>query len=203
MPVRIIGYEGASYRTQLKQKHIAPVLTLVLYFGTEQRWNYSTNLKSVLNIPEGMDDYVNDYKINVVEVAWLSQEEVDYFKSDFRVVANFFVNKRLDENYIPDDPQEIKHVDEVLKLLSVMSGDHSYEEVLFQKGKVSNMCEVAQNLINKGKLEGMQEGMQKGENRLSNLLSLLYAANRDEDAKKAVEDEKARQDFYREFGIID
>ena len=76
-----------------------------------------------------------------------------------------------------------------------MSGDHSYEEVLFQKGKVSNMCEVAQNLINKGKLEG--------ENRLSNLLSLLYAANRDEDAKKAVEDEKARQDFYREFGIID
>ena len=195
MPVRIIGYEGASYRTQLKQKHIAPVLTLVLYFGTEQRWNYSTNLKSVLNIPEGMDDYVNDYKINVVEVAWLSQEEVDYFKSDFRVVANFFVNKRLDENYIPDDPQEIKHVDEVLKLLSVMSGDHSYEEVLFQKGKVSNMCEVAQNLINKGKLEG--------ENRLSNLLSLLYAANRDEDAKKAVEDEKARQDFYREFGIID
>lgn len=195
MPVRIIGYEGASYRTQLKQKHIAPVLTLVLYFGTEQRWNYSTNLKSVLNIPEGMDDYVNDYKINVVEVAWLSQEEVDYFKSDFRVVANFFVNKRLDENYIPDDPQEIKHVDEVLKLLSVMSGDHSYEEVLFQKGKVSNMCEVAQNLINKGKLEG--------ENRLSNLLSLLYAANRDEDAKKAVEDEKARQAFYREFGIID
>ena len=195
MPVRIIGYEGASYRTQLKQKHIAPVLTLVLYFGTEQRWNYSTNLKSVLNIPEGMDDYVNDYKINVVEVAWLSQEEVDYFKSDFRVVANFFVNKRLDEKYIPDDPQEIKHVDEVLKLLSVMSGDHSYEEVLFQKGKVSNMCEVAQNLINKGKLEG--------ENRLSNLLSLLYAANRDEDAKKAVEDEKARQAFYREFGIID
>ena len=203
MPVRIIGYEGASYRTQLKQKHIAPVLTLVLYFGTEQRWNYSTNLKSVLNIPEGMDDYVNDYKINVVEVAWLSQEEVDYFKSDFRVVANFFVNKRLDENYIPDDPQEIKHVDEVLKLLSVMSGDHSYEEVLFQKGKVSNMCEVAQNLINKGKLEGMQEGMQKGENRLSNLLSTLCDLGREADAIKAIKDEKARQDFYREFGIID
>ncbi|WP_432709077.1 hypothetical protein [Pedobacter sp.] len=69
------------------------------------------------------------------------------------------------------------------------------------------VCEVAQNLINKGKLEGMQEGMQKGmqkgENRLSNLLSTLCDLGREADAIKAIKDEKARQDFYREFGIID
>lgn len=34
-----------------------------------------------------------------------------------QVVANFFVQKRKNKDYIPDDPTEIRHVDEVLKLL--------------------------------------------------------------------------------------
>ena len=38
MPVRVFGYEGASYRGQYNKKNIAPVITLVLYFGTESRW---------------------------------------------------------------------------------------------------------------------------------------------------------------------
>ena len=35
-PIRVIGYDGVSYRSQLlhKQKERFPVVTLVLYFGT-------------------------------------------------------------------------------------------------------------------------------------------------------------------------
>jgi hypothetical protein len=73
-----------------------------------------------MNIPSGLNEFVNDYHINVVEVAWLTEEEINRFHSDFRIVANFFRNKRLNENYIPDDPTVIKHVDEMLKLLSVL-----------------------------------------------------------------------------------
>lgn len=43
---------------------------------------------------------------------------------------------------IPDDPREIQHVDEVLKLLSVMTGDGDYESILYieqKEGKVKNM----------------------------------------------------------------
>ena len=43
MPLRIFGYEGASYRMQFDKKKVAPVITLVLYFGTEKRWNSSRN----------------------------------------------------------------------------------------------------------------------------------------------------------------
>lgn len=45
MPLRIFGYEGASYREQLGNKILYPVITIVLYFGTKERWNYEKNLK--------------------------------------------------------------------------------------------------------------------------------------------------------------
>lgn len=46
MPFRIIGYDGTAYRSQLqdKRKEILPVMTIVLYFGTEHRWYGKRNL---------------------------------------------------------------------------------------------------------------------------------------------------------------
>lgn len=50
----------------------------------------------------------------------------------------------------------IQHVDEVLKLLSVMSGDDRYEKILAfsnEKGQVRTMCDVAQRLEDKGRIK--------------------------------------------------
>lgn len=124
MPLRILGYDGASYRSQLQKKRKRPVavLTIVLYFGTDKMWDKPTHLKDVIYIPEGLGEYVNDYKITVFNIAWLTEEEIARFKSDFKIVANFFVHKRKNKDYVSDDKTEIKHVDEVLKLLSAMTG---------------------------------------------------------------------------------
>ena len=112
-----------------------------------------------------IEEYVNDYRIHVIEVAWLTDEQLKQFKSDFGIVANFFVQKRKNQDYQPDDPREIKHVDEVLKLLSVMTGDKKYESILYSKQKsveVKSMCEVAERLVRKGREEGIQQGIQQG-----------------------------------------
>ena len=86
-----------------------------------------------MKIPRCLDTYVNDYQMHVFEVAWLTEEQISRFHSDFKVVANFFVQKRKNKDYIPDDPTEIRHVDEVLKLLQVMTGDRRYEEIFRKK----------------------------------------------------------------------
>lgn len=107
-----------------------------------------------------LDEYVNDYKIHVIEVAWLTEEQLAMFKSDFGIVANFFVQKRKNKDYEPDDPREIQHVDAVLKLLSIMTGDNKYETILYsEKGKVNTMCEVAERLVNKGIKQGIEHGI--------------------------------------------
>ena len=76
------------------------------------------------------------------------------------------LNKRKNKDYIPDDKTTIRHVDEILKFLSVMTGDSRYEEILSDKEGVSNMCDVAQRLedrgIEKGMKEGIKQGLQKG-----------------------------------------
>lgn len=159
MPFRIIAYDGASYRTQLlaKRKRIAPVVSLVLYFGTEARWEAHKSIKELMCFPKELDDYVNDYKINVIEVAWLTEEQLRMFKSDFGIVSNFFVQKRKNRDYIPDN-RVIKHVDEMLKLLSVMTGDNNFEKILYndngEKEEVNSMREV----LDKWKQRGIEEG---------------------------------------------
>ena len=52
MPFRVIGYDGAAYRSQLidKRKSIVPVVTIVLYFGTDRRWNQPRSVRELWRI---------------------------------------------------------------------------------------------------------------------------------------------------------
>ncbi|MBQ9279089.1 MAG: transposase, partial [Lachnospiraceae bacterium] len=115
---------GAAYKSEtldeeLKERY--PVVTLVLYFG-EKRWKRFSLYDCLGDIPEYLKPYVSDYKINVFEIAYLTDEQVKKFKSDFKFVADYFVQMRKNKNYIaPVDV--IKHVDEVLKLMQVLTKD--------------------------------------------------------------------------------
>ena len=164
MPFRIIGYDGAAYRNQLQQERrkMLPVVTIVLYFGTDRHWSSRKKIKELMEIPRCLDTYVNDYQMHVFEVAWLTEEQISHFRSDFKVVANFFVQKRKNRDYIPDDPTEIRHVDEVLKLLKVMTGDRRYEEIFRKKKGVRSMCDVAERLEKMGIAKGIEIGRSEG-----------------------------------------
>ena len=160
MPIRIMGYDGATYRNQMKDEDpFYPVYSLVLYFG-KTHWSGNRKLSDVVEFYEEYRDALtekfNDYKINVMEVAFLSDEEVKSFKSDFKLVAEYFVNRRKNPQYTPS-PDVIKHVDEVLTLLRVMTGDDRYEQMINEeKGvKPKNMCEVLDYRENKGRTEGI------------------------------------------------
>ena len=171
MPARIIGYDGASYRSQLlkstgrlPKKKLTPVVTIVLYFGLTG-WNQPKNLKGILDIPTGLEDFVSDYKINVFEIAFLPEEKVNKFKSDFRLVAKYFTNIRKNPYYLPADENEIKHVDAVLKFLSIMSGSEDIIEKLTANNgsEVKNMTGgPLSQLYYKGVSEGREEGREEG-----------------------------------------
>lgn len=131
MPVRILGYDGSSYRSQLLkngENGLNPVVTIVLYFG-QSRWNQPKNLKQVIHVPKELDPYVNDYQIHVFEISWLTDEQVAMFRSDFGIVAEYFTQMRKNKNYEPSERQ-IQHVDEVLKLLSVFGEDGKLTELV-------------------------------------------------------------------------
>ena len=194
MPFRIIGYDGAAYRSQLleNRKEILPVMTIVLYFGTDHHWYGKKNIKGLMKIPEGLEEYINDSEMKVFEIAWLTEEEIERFQSDFRIVANFFVKKRKNKDYIPDDPTEIKHVDEALKLLQVMTGDDRYKEMFKKKKEVHSMCDVAERLEKMGIAKGIELGREeeKKASRVEFILRVLeMKGGVDEKTRKRIEEE--------------
>ena len=176
MPLRMIGYDGASYRKQLKDigsvlkknaeimksnraarkagKPTAPllkvpkpypVITVVLYFGLDP-WKYSPNLTDCLEIKDVYRPYVNEYKLNLFEIAFLPDETIEKFKSDFKEVARFFslARRRKQGEDIPDsafwEAFDLDHIEETLDLLVAFTGDKNLRQDYFaaaQEGGVS------------------------------------------------------------------
>ena len=91
MPVRVMGYDYYTYnkqyqdrRTYYKQNNIKlvenefisgirktdrflPVVTLVLYYG-EEDWDGPMCLHDMLDIPEEIKKYINDYRLNIIQI---------------------------------------------------------------------------------------------------------------------------------------
>lgn len=149
IPVRILGYDYAKYRRQVDEKvfPLLPVITLVLNFS-DRKWNGSKSLLEITKVPPEFVPHFQDYKVKVVDVAFLDDSVIEKFKSDFKLVAKFFKSRRLGIEPL-DDNTEIKHVTELVDFISVFANDLEYKNIqgflsrLKEKGEQVSMCYVA------------------------------------------------------------
>ena len=156
MVLRVLGYDGAEYRAQCLKENLNnapyPVITIVLYFGYEQRWTAAKSLYEAVSVPDELKPFVTDTKINVFEVAWLKDEQVAKFKSDFRIVADYFVQKRKTGTY-RGSRDTMRHVYEVLQLLSVMEHVDYLDRAVVEKrvkGGERDMSSIFDQYIKEG-----------------------------------------------------
>ncbi|MBQ7165639.1 MAG: Rpn family recombination-promoting nuclease/putative transposase [Treponema sp.] len=203
IPLRVIGYDGAGYRSQIladkdkdgkkKKKPRYPVVTLVLYFGMD-RWKKHRSLLECLEIPPELKPYVSDYKVNVFEIAWLKPETVAMFRSDFKIVADYFVQLRMNKEYKPS-AETIRHVHEVLQLMAVLTKDSRFEEVQIPPRAEGGivMCEVLD------KVE--KRGYESGQNTILTLNKRLIASGRIDDLSRASTDSEYLAQLLKEEGL--
>ena len=141
---------------------------------------------------------MNDYRMNLYEIAYLSDEQVQMFTSDFKIVADYFVQMRKNKDYTASEVT-IKHVHELLQLMAVMTRDNRFEKVYspdMERG-TTTMCEVLDRVENRG----IQKGIIQGEDTILLLMNYLLSNDRTEDAKKATEDKAYRNKLLTEvFG---
>ena len=156
MVLRVLGYDGAEYRAQCLKENLNnapyPVITIVLYFGYEQRWTAAKSLYEAVSVPDELKPFVTDTKINVFEVAWLTDNQVAKFKSDFRIVADYFVQKRKTGTY-RGSRDTMRHVYEVLQLLSVMEHVDYLDRAVVEKrvkGGERDMSSIFDQYIKEG-----------------------------------------------------
>ena len=139
----------------------------MLYFGNTH-WESNRTLHEAIDVPDDLRPYVNDYKVNLFEIAFMSDEEISRFRSDFRIIADFMAHKRADPGYVSTDRTEFVHTDEILKLMSLLTDDDRYELTINEEGgKPKNMCEMLDRVeargIEKGMARGRAEGRAEGE----------------------------------------
>lgn len=214
MPLRLSSYDGAAYRAQLLADRKGstapryPVITLVLYFGYDKPWIKPATLKECLDIPEPLKPFINDYKINLFQIAYLSPKQVQQFQSDFRLVADYFVQMRQNGMYeAPAIP--IQHVHEFLQLMAVLTQDARFEQVYNSnmEGGHTTMCEILDQIENRGIekgislgiSQGISQGISEGISRCMALTHFLIVNNRLSDLKRATEDENYRDCLLKEL----
>ena len=165
MALRVISYDGAAYRDQMnrdqkgKPKERYPVVTLVLYFGYQKHWDKPLSLKERLDIPKELEPYVNDYRVNLFEIAWLPDETIAKFRSDFRFVADYFSQRRKNRQYKAPEG-ELRHVKEVLELLSAVTQDTRFMDAYnkrIEEGRAVNMEAWIDEAESRGREEGKSE----------------------------------------------
>lgn len=95
MVLRIMSYDAAAYRAQLdadsKERH--PVITIVLYFG-EKPWSAPTSLLERVTVPEALVSFMNDYHIQVYDMASLDVDQLEAFRSDLGALAELLAQAR-------------------------------------------------------------------------------------------------------------
>ena len=199
MPFRVISYDGTEYGKQSRTENIDkkkyPVISLVLYLGFEQKWLYPKNLLGIIDVDEKLKPYVNDYKINLFEIAYLDREIIDSFKSDFWILADYLYQMRVNKNYIADK-KSIGHIEELLMLMSAMTGDKRFEEIIDEANtkEVVNMCEVL-DIVE-------ARGIEKGADIISRLNTILAKEGDLDKIIKANTDKKYRNELLKKYNLL-
>ena len=131
-----------------KSDKLIPVITLVIYFGAE-KWDAPTSLYEMFDFNEENKDFmpfVQDYKINLIQPAALTDDELKKFVTDFKQVMKF-----------------LKYSNDKAKMRELLREDSSYENIstqaalvlnaragigikINQKTEETNMCKAIQEL---------------------------------------------------------
>lgn len=163
MILRVCSYDGVTYRNQQGNEKIYPVFTIVIYWG-KTKWNVPTTLKERIACPAELDELVSDHKFKLLDMVRLSYDEIEKYKSDFSFIAGIIAKE---EEYEPNQ-EEIKHPEEVLDLLNLLTNDKRFatakEEVrkIKKEGGTVDMCGFLDKIENRGIEKGIEQGIEQG-----------------------------------------
>ena len=150
-----------------KDSKLHPVVTFVLYAGKEA-WDGATALRELVDltdIPMGLQEMVQDYKINLIEIRKL--EDTSVFKTDVRQVFDFIrysEDKEALKKLIETEPAYQSMEEDAF---DVMVQYANAEELVGRKeeyekeGKV-DMCKAITEWLAEEREAGMQAGIQTG-----------------------------------------
>ena len=156
------GFESSDeFLSNLKKTdRLHPVVSLCVYYG-ENEWDGPFCLTDMLEIPEKLKPLVSDYKMNLIEVR--NSESLHFHNPDVDTV--FDVSRSIYERNF-DKINTIYRDKKIPAELGVVIGAITESQKLIdqaleseKEGGQINMCGALEELVDKGRQEGMQKGI--------------------------------------------
>lgn len=174
MPLRVMMYDLGEYLAQvanIKSKrlpYLHGAITVVLNFS-DRRWNKPKSLKDCIRRDRRLEPYISDYKIHVIDVNFLSDEEIDCLSSDLRGILRVLKDIREDKFEPVKYKFSFKHQEDAYGFISAYLDDDRFYKAI-KKLRIDKsisktegtgehtMCEALDKLINEGEERGIERG---------------------------------------------
>lgn len=185
MPMRVMGYDYGTYKKQYDRNakkyqtkdgltddeylsrmkrtdRFTPVITVVVYYG-DQPWDGAATLHGVLDIPDKLKPFVNDYKMLLVEarqnnLIFHNMTNIAFFDM-LKVVLDKSITKNEAKEKVIEYALE-HNVDETVVMTVAGATNRKIDyNALSKKGDVT-MCTLFDEIEKEGVLKGEIKGIQ-------------------------------------------
>ncbi|MFI3213284.1 MAG: Rpn family recombination-promoting nuclease/putative transposase [Eubacteriales bacterium] len=158
------GHSNGEFLSKFyKEDKLIPVITIVMYWGSES-WDGPRSLKEMMiDVPEKLEPFFQDYKLFLIEPEMLQEEELDLLQTDLKEVMSFMKYQRDKKKMkeLLQNTEKLKHLDantamvinSVTKLKIKINKEES-EEV--------NMCQAIDEMMEDSRLLGVDQGISQG-----------------------------------------
>lgn len=184
MPLRVMGYDYGTYKKQYdsnarkyqaskgleedeflsrmkKSDKFTPVITMIVYYG-EKPWDGAVSLHEILNIPEELKAFVNDYKILLVEarennLTFHNIKNVAFFNM-MKIILNKNLSKEEAKKKVIDYAREHNVDKSVIMTVAGATNCKLDYNALSRKGDV-DMCTLFDEIAKENEAKGEAKGI--------------------------------------------
>ncbi len=144
-----------------KEDKLIPVITFMIHFGAEE-WDGPMSLKEMMDLQdEVLEEYIQDYRIYLIDPVKLTEEELGKFKSSLREVL-MFMKYSKDEEKMDEFIRNNENMSRMDRMAAEVMKCIGKIPMEIEEGGEVNMCKAIDDMMEKRERKGRQEGIQKG-----------------------------------------
>ena len=150
MIIRILNYDAQLYINQVESgKEVRPVGSFVFYTG-DKEWTYPKSLKESLKVPPEMEDYINDWKLPVLELQ----------KIDPQILKNRRLKEivEISQSMLKGDYEGLRKNRMISAESFKMAAIFNIKEEDLPEGDEINMCKAMDQLFQRFENQGIEKG---------------------------------------------
>lgn len=192
-----------------KEEKYTPIITLILYLGTEQEWDGAKSLYEILEIAEELKPFVTNHRLNLFD--YHEYEDFSFFKTENRIIFELLscAKDKIKMEKIIKENKYILDKETTKAILGMLGIKVNLNKIMIntEEGVRFDMCKAWDDHKESGRQEGRQEGEREilkkslkvlvdSLKKFSLDLEAVYNAVIENDLYKEVTKEQVRDCYY-------